>query len=223
LSSISNSIHNTYLYFYGLWPEVKLIYYLIVLLLIPIHYILWYWMPTIKNTFQEFLDINFFILIKKIPQVIFNTISPMLLFVLLGSYLFAIIMFSLTLVLNDFLKRHVEIIETLVTLIFVPIITISVFILAIVLVIAGVYIISLYICDSHLLRKLVRNEYLTRGDIEQQLKVYKTPWGRMEYINFLWNQNIRPTGNWTTNLPNYKDEASSLLARLEEKWLGLDR
>jgi len=118
--------------------------------------------------------------------------------------------------LDEFLQKYETIIISIIVIIYITVTTI---------ILCGfiVSIINLYIHDCNHLKKLVRNEHLTRDNIEQQLKVYKTRWGRMEYVNFLWSQNIRPTGNWTINLPNYKDEASSLLARLEEKWLGLDR
>ncbi|NES00095.1 MAG: hypothetical protein F6J86_40905 [Symploca sp. SIO1B1] len=223
------NLENIYLHSQILWIYIKPFHYTSILFLFPIYYIFYYFRPLIKNIFQEFLDINFFMFIKKIPKIILVFIKTILQsiyeifftsskyrFYLIVLFLFYLFLATLSILLNDFLKKH----ETILILIAAIISIIGTIIIFVGLI---VFIITPYIRDWHRLRKLVRNEHLTRDDIEQQLKVYKTSWGRMGYINFLWNQNIRPTSNWTTNLPNYKDEASSLLARLEEKWLGLDR
>ncbi|NET60339.1 MAG: hypothetical protein F6K47_30610 [Symploca sp. SIO2E6] len=45
----------------------------------------------------------------------------------------------------------------------------------------------------------------------------------VEAVGVLPDEDIDLAITRAINLPNYKDEASSLLARLEEKWLGLDR
>ncbi|NEQ67966.1 MAG: NACHT domain-containing protein [Symploca sp. SIO2D2] len=213
---ISVILENNYLSFDGLWIYLKPLYYFGILLLVPVYYIPFYFVPLIKDIFQKKLYIKFFIFIKKSFEIIYQKI-PRLLFPLLALSLFSIIVF--TLVLNYFFQRHEK---TLILMVIIFLIGATIILIGI-LVLFTIFIIKPYINDWHRFRMLVRNEHLTRGDIEQQLKVYKTSWGRMEYVNFLWNQNIRPTGNWTTNLPNYNDDASSLLARLEEKWLGLDR
>ncbi|QSV56561.1 MAG: NACHT domain-containing protein [Dolichospermum sp. UKL201] len=82
--------------------------------------------------------------------------------------------------------------------------------------------------DFKTMRKLRKNHMfniMTREQIAEQFKQYKTNWGRLSYIQFLNTQNIKPVGDWPEGkLPNINnDTASTLLAKLEEKWLGLDR
>ena len=82
--------------------------------------------------------------------------------------------------------------------------------------------------DFKTMRKLRKNHrfnIMTREQIAEQFKQYKTNWGRLIYIEFLNTQNIKPVGVWPEGkLPNINnDTASTLLAKLEEKWLGLDR
>jgi GTPase SAR1 family protein len=69
------------------------------------------------------------------------------------------------------------------------------------------------------------NRKISRQNISDHLKRYKTAWGRLKYVNFIQNHRIKPNGKWMDGkMPNFNnDRASSLLARLEEKWLGLDR
>jgi len=209
---------NVYLYHYDLWIYLKPLYYFGIPLMFPIYYIPLYLVPLIKSAFQYFLDMNFFLSMIELPKTFFIKTKKVLKFIykswfrLLGLCLFIIVVSTLATLLNNFLPKYEIIVKLITPIIYItPIVTITIFS------------INPYIHDWHCLRKLARNEHLTRDDIEQQIKVYKTRWGRIKYVNFLWNQNIRPTANWATNLPNYKDEASSLLARLEEKWLGLDR
>jgi hypothetical protein len=66
---------------------------------------------------------------------------------------------------------------------------------------------------------------LSRQAIARYFHSLDTNWGRLEYLEFLQNQKIKPQGEWLDGkLPNINnDEASTLLAQLEEKWLGLDR
>jgi hypothetical protein len=82
--------------------------------------------------------------------------------------------------------------------------------------------------DREFLRKVFRangeKTVLTRDSIVSHLTTLYTKWGRLQYVQYLQNRNFNTTGKWPDGvLPNYKDEASILLARLEEKWLGLDR
>ena len=48
---------------------------------------------------------------------------------------------------------------------------------------------------------------------------------RLKFVRAIQTQGIIATGSWTDGtIPNVdNDEASTLLAQLEEKWLGLDR
>jgi len=244
------NLENIFLYSYSLWIYLKPLYYLGILLLLPIYYIPCYFIPLMKKTFSRFFDLNFSIFIKKTLQIILTfTEKPLqiiykiitqLLFVLALLVLSLLFIFIIVLImslfiyvvnillifiddnlLGGFFQKYANVLSPNILLL-TGIIFLSI-VATFYLLVITVSIITSYIHDWNRFRKLVRNEHLTRDDIEQQLKVYKTRWGRREYVNFLWNQNIRPTGNWATNLPNYKDEASSLLARLEEKWLGLDR
>ncbi|MEM9446789.1 MAG: hypothetical protein AAGA18_15720 [Verrucomicrobiota bacterium] len=73
--------------------------------------------------------------------------------------------------------------------------------------------------------KLLSINSISRLKIASDLKAYKSSQGRLGYVENLQNKKIRPTGVWPNGeLPNFSnDEASTLLAKLEEKWLGLDR
>lgn len=71
----------------------------------------------------------------------------------------------------------------------------------------------------------LESKILSRKIISDEFKSYKTGWGQLKYVEFIQNEKIKPTGIWENNeLPfNGKSEGSILLAKLEEKWLGLDR
>ena len=64
-----------------------------------------------------------------------------------------------------------------------------------------------------------------REEIADNFYSYETEGGRLKFVQLLRDQKIKPEGEWPHGrLPNIKnDEASTLLAKLEEKWLGLDR
>jgi hypothetical protein len=90
------------------------------------------------------------------------------------------------------------------------------------------------ICNSHIqdYQEMNKNENnyksredISREDISKHFKKYKTTWGRSHYVVFLQTKNIKPVGNWPDGqLPNVNNDLpSTLLAKLEEKWLGLDR
>ena len=89
--------------------------------------------------------------------------------------------------------------------------------------------ISKHHIQDYLVIQKIKKRYginkISREDITQQLKQYKTSWGRLNYVELLQNSNIKPVGVWPEGkLPNINnDTASTLLAKLEEKWLGLDR
>ncbi len=212
-----------YLYPHIFWVYLKPIWYFGIILLFPIFYIPYYLIPLIKEVINFFKDniswdnFRFFPFIISIFELlsifflVFKNMLPQLIIYLFASSLFFILsrigLFNL---ISIFLKKYGYLVFLLLSFLIITCVLIS--------------FISRYIQDWLILRKLVRVFSLTRSNINRQLHVYKTRWGRMEYVKFLQNQNIKPTGSWINgNLPNYKDEASSLLARLEEKWLGLDR
>lgn len=85
-----------------------------------------------------------------------------------------------------------------------------------------------YLSDRKALNEftnIVDDSYtVSRMKISSHLQTFRTSWGRLQYVRHLQERNFYAAGSWNEGtLPNYKDEASSLLARLEEKWLGLDR
>ena len=79
--------------------------------------------------------------------------------------------------------------------------------------------------DHQTWKRLSKESISTRKNISEQFAQFKTGWGRLKYVRYLQALNIKPEGNWIDGkIPNIKnDEASTLLAQLEEKWLGLDR
>jgi len=79
--------------------------------------------------------------------------------------------------------------------------------------------------DSFKNKGLVDNAYLDRGQIAEQFVKLKTRRGRLKFVSFLRQSGVKPGGSWPMgHIPNVEnDDASTLLAQLEEKWLGLDR
>src|SRR5205085_12263697 len=79
--------------------------------------------------------------------------------------------------------------------------------------------------DSKRLKKYQKQKTLNRQQISNQFYKFETESGRSEYVHFIRNEGIKPDGIWPEGqIPNVKnDEASTLLAKLEEKWLGLDK
>ena len=66
---------------------------------------------------------------------------------------------------------------------------------------------------------------LQREKIASDFRSFKTEYTRTKYIQLIETKKIIPTGSWPEGkLPNFNnDRSSSLLAQLEETWLGLDR
>jgi hypothetical protein len=64
-----------------------------------------------------------------------------------------------------------------------------------------------------------------RASIAEHFYSLKTVEGRLYFVRILQGKNINPRGEWPDkSLPNIgNDYGSTLLAQLEEKWLGLDR
>jgi hypothetical protein len=89
----------------------------------------------------------------------------------------------------------------------------------------------LYLVCRHLSQRLgdyrlIRTvPFGTRQEISEVFYRLKTKQGRTRFVRYIENQGIRPEGLWPAgSIPNVgNDDGSTLLAQLEEKWLGLDR
>ncbi|MCP4402492.1 MAG: NACHT domain-containing protein [bacterium] len=79
--------------------------------------------------------------------------------------------------------------------------------------------------DSKFLKNISRLSKIDRSTIFYQFNQFETSWGRKKYVQLLQQQNSIVEGEWPDGkLPNIgNDEASTLLAQLEERWLGLAR
>jgi len=86
----------------------------------------------------------------------------------------------------------------------------------------GVGFISDFYRDWHILRQFSSAPLTDRARIESDFLSLKTNWGRLRYVQGLKQQRLKPEGAWSQGLPYIKnDPASTLLAQLEERWLGL--
>ncbi len=76
-----------------------------------------------------------------------------------------------------------------------------------------------------MLKKISHSPRINRATIAKHFYKFKLPKNRLKFVRAIQTQGIIATGSWSDNtLPNVNDdEASTLLAQLEEKWLGLDR
>ena len=64
---------------------------------------------------------------------------------------------------------------------------------------------------------------LSRASIASDFTRFKTEWYRSKYAEWLGECKTIPTDAWSEKRPNHKDDrASAMLARLDERWLGLD-
>ncbi|HQU84507.1 MAG TPA: NACHT domain-containing protein [Pyrinomonadaceae bacterium] len=84
---------------------------------------------------------------------------------------------------------------------------------------------SIIVKDYLLLVKIKKNLDTNREIISQNFYRFRRSEAKLKYVRVLQNQAIKPKGNWLDGkIPNHEnDEASTLLAQLEEKWLGLDK
>lgn len=73
------------------------------------------------------------------------------------------------------------------------------------------------------LRFGVPHPEMSRTQIQQRWTDMHTAWGRLAYVRWLREHRVRATGAWPENLPHDDGEAGTLLAQLEEGWLGLSR
>lgn len=77
-----------------------------------------------------------------------------------------------------------------------------------------------YADDRQVLRSATSAK--TRTDIEDVLSRLHMSHSRKKYVRRLLDERVKPKGHWTKGRPNYDDDASVLLARLDERWWGLD-
>ncbi|MDT4954001.1 MAG: hypothetical protein QOJ02_2139 [Acidobacteriota bacterium] len=79
--------------------------------------------------------------------------------------------------------------------------------------------------DNKRTNQILNNLNLDRKTIASHFFSIKSDEGRLYFVFGLQDKRIKPTGEWpNAKLPNIRnDEASTLLAQLEEKWLGLSR
>jgi len=66
---------------------------------------------------------------------------------------------------------------------------------------------------------------MNRATIAEYFNKFESSRTRLKIVHAIQTQGIIATGSWPDNtIPNVEnDRASTLLAQLEEKWLGLDR
>jgi hypothetical protein len=65
---------------------------------------------------------------------------------------------------------------------------------------------------------------MDRHEIQGAFLSFATPWARERYVSGLKDHGVRAVGEWDGGAaPNLRDFASTLLAQMEERWLGLDR
>ncbi|MDT7689117.1 MAG: hypothetical protein QOE46_1876 [Acidobacteriota bacterium] len=79
--------------------------------------------------------------------------------------------------------------------------------------------------DGRLLSKIHPPAALRRDQIAAQLGQFATQDGELQYVRQLQNAKVKPVGDWPGgHIPRPSSgEAATLLAKLEEQWLGLDR
>ncbi|MEM9924135.1 MAG: hypothetical protein AAF915_10365 [Cyanobacteria bacterium P01_D01_bin.50] len=228
------------LYPNDVWGYLIIFSYISLPLLFPIYYIPFYLIPFIEEnlipSIEESSRLLFLLKIVKAISIVFlqfliGLVLCVFSVLTAGFILSLILLLPLAIInylfvwFNNFLISYYPDLRNLLKSLFLMLLYLLTILFTIIIPLSfGILIISRYIHDSQNIKKQNRIVSISRENIEKQLKVFKTSWGRMEYVKFLQHENIKPIGNWSTsNLPNYKDPASSLLARLEEKWLGLDR
>jgi hypothetical protein len=80
-----------------------------------------------------------------------------------------------------------------------------------------------YIKDFLALRDVTGAKSKTKSAIAQDFKRFKTLMYRLKYVEWLRHNELKPVGEWPNSRPNNRDDpASSMLAELDEGWLGLD-
>jgi NACHT domain len=79
--------------------------------------------------------------------------------------------------------------------------------------------------DWKISSSLAPNEWTTRSEVASNIAQFRSRFYRLRYVGLLAALRVAPGGEWpkTFELSNSGDMAVSALARLEEKWRGLDR
>jgi hypothetical protein len=73
-------------------------------------------------------------------------------------------------------------------------------------------------------RRLPIEENMSQKDIYCAILSLSTKWGRFLYVQKIKKARVKAFGDWPKgHAPNNGDTASTLLAQLDENWLGLDR
>jgi hypothetical protein len=62
----------------------------------------------------------------------------------------------------------------------------------------------------------------SRTSIAADFSRFQTTWYRRKYVLWLRESQMQPLGPWPNGRPNAGDDASTLLAQLDERWLGLE-
>jgi len=87
----------------------------------------------------------------------------------------------------------------------------------------GIGLLSLFWRDRKLLKEITSLTSVDRAVIASNFIRFKTSWHRLQYVEWLRDMQIRPKGAWPAKRPYIRyDEASTLLAQLDERWLGLE-
>jgi hypothetical protein len=80
-----------------------------------------------------------------------------------------------------------------------------------------------YLRDRVVYGAVTRSSALSRGVISEDFLKFITPWFRKRYVSWLRDIPTNPIGDWPTSRPNIEnDVASTTLAQLDERWMGLD-
>jgi hypothetical protein len=75
---------------------------------------------------------------------------------------------------------------------------------------------------AHLL-EATSSTALTRASIATDFNRFQTKWGRARYTKWLRDTQVKPLGNWPEARPNVdSDTGSTMLAQLDERWLGIE-
>ena len=82
-----------------------------------------------------------------------------------------------------------------------------------------------FVKDFYYINELKNKKISSRSDIVTFLSYLKTSKGRLYFVMNLQDSGIIPSGQWPDGrIPNWNnDESSTLLSKMEERWLRLDR
>jgi hypothetical protein len=83
--------------------------------------------------------------------------------------------------------------------------------------------IAILMSDREALRKAEQSTSLTRSAIASSFNQLRAEPSRIRYVEWLRDHQIKPDGEWPVERPNLGgSRASTLLAQLDERWMGLD-